>query len=49
VPADTFIAMNLIHGTFGEDGQIQAILEQRGIRYTGAGVETSRVCFRQSC
>jgi len=45
VPADTFIAMNLIHGTFGEDGQIQAILEQRGIRYTGAGVQTSRVAF----
>jgi D-alanine-D-alanine ligase len=37
--------MNLIHGTFGEDGQIQAILEQRGIRYTGAGVQTSRVAF----
>jgi D-alanine-D-alanine ligase len=45
VPADTFIAMNLIHGTFGEDGQIQAILEKRGIRYTGAGVESSRICF----
>ena len=24
VPADVFIAMNTIHGTFGEDGQIQA-------------------------
>ena len=45
VPGDTLIAMNLIHGTFGEDGQIQAILEKRGIRYTGAGVETSRVAF----
>ena len=44
-PSDVLIAMNLIHGTFGEDGQIQAILEQRGIRYTGAGVETSRVAF----
>lgn len=45
VPEDTFIAVNMIHGTFGEDGQLQAILEQRGIRYTGAGVETSRVAF----
>ncbi len=45
VPDDAFIAMNVIHGTFGEDGQIQAILEQRGIRYTGAGVEKSRVAF----
>lgn len=45
VPADTFIAVNMIHGTFGEDGQIQAILEQRGIKYTGAGVEKSRIAF----
>ena len=45
VPGDVFIAMNLIHGTFGEDGQIQAILEQRGIRYTGAGVTSSRIAF----
>jgi D-alanine-D-alanine ligase len=45
VPVDVFIAMNLIHGTFGEDGQIQALLEQRGIRYTGAGVDSSRVAF----
>jgi D-alanine-D-alanine ligase len=45
VPADTLIAMNLIHGTFGEDGQLQALLEARGIRYTGAGVAASRLCF----
>ena len=45
VPKDVFIAVNMIHGTFGEDGQVQAILEQRGIRYTGAGVEKSRVAF----
>lgn len=45
VPEGVFIAMNLIHGTFGEDGQIQAILEDRGIRYTGAGVQSSRIAF----
>lgn len=45
VPEDVLVAMNLIHGTFGEDGQIQAILEERGIPYTGAGVESSRVAF----
>ena len=45
VPDDIFIAVNMIHGTFGEDGQIQAILEQRGIPYTGAGVEKSRIAF----
>jgi len=45
VPSDVLIAMNMIHGTFGEDGQIQALLEQKGVRYTGAGVEKSRVAF----
>jgi len=45
VPADALIAVNMIHGTYGEDGQLQALLEKRGISYTGAGVETSRVAF----
>lgn len=45
VPADVLIAVNMIHGTFGEDGQLQAILEERGIAYTGAGVEKSRIAF----
>ncbi len=45
VPGDVFIAVNMIHGTFGEDGQVQAILEQRGIPYTGAGVGKSRIAF----
>ncbi|MDQ2919304.1 MAG: D-alanine--D-alanine ligase, partial [Verrucomicrobiota bacterium] len=37
-----FIAM---HGTFGEDGQVQQILEDRGVAYTGEGVEESRIAF----
>jgi D-alanine-D-alanine ligase len=45
VPEGALIAMNLIHGTFGEDGQIQALLQQRSIPYTGAGVESSRIAF----
>ncbi len=45
VPADALIAVNMIHGTFGEDGQLQALLEKRGVLYTGAGLETSRVAF----
>lgn len=47
-PNDVLIAMNLIHGTFGEDGQLQALLEARGIRYTGAGVADSRTAFDKS-
>lgn len=45
VPPDVLIAVNMIHGTFGEDGQVQAILEERGIPYTGAGVEKSRIAI----
>ncbi len=45
LPADTGLAFNLIHGTFGEDGELQAWLEQRGIPYTGAGVRSSRTAF----
>ena len=45
VPDDVDIAFNCIHGTFGEDGQIQKILEDRGISYTGDGVEESRIAF----
>jgi D-alanine-D-alanine ligase len=45
VPEGVLIAMNMIHGTFGEDGQLQALLEQKGIRYTGAGVKKSRIAF----
>jgi len=45
VPAGTALAYNMIHGTFGEDGQIQKILQDRGVPYTGEGVEGSRVAF----
>jgi len=45
LPPGTDLAFNIIHGTFGEDGQIQQILEDRGIPYTGEGVEGSRIAF----
>ncbi len=45
LPTDVDLAYNMIHGTFGEDGQIQEILEERGIPYTGEGVTGSRVAF----
>ncbi len=45
LPPGTEIAFNAIHGTFGEDGQIQQILEDRGVAYTGEGVEGSRTAF----
>jgi D-alanine-D-alanine ligase len=45
LPNDTEIAFNVIHGTFGEDGQLQQILEERGVAYTGEGVFESRLAF----
>ena len=37
-----FIAL---HGTFGEDGQLQEILESKGLIYTGSGPKASRLAF----
>ena len=45
LPADTELAFLAIHGTFGEDGQLQRILEERGLAYTGEGVAASELAF----
>jgi D-alanine-D-alanine ligase len=45
LPKDVDLAFITIHGTFGEDGQIQKILERRGIAYTGDGARESEIAF----
>ncbi len=45
IPPGTELVFNLIHGTFGEDGEFQSLMEQRGIPYTGEGSTASRVAF----
>jgi len=45
LPKDVDLAFLTIHGTFGEDGTLQKILEDRGVSYTGEGVEGSRRAF----
>src|SRR4051812_46009165 len=45
LPKDIDLAFLTIHGTFGEDGQIQRILGKRGIPYTGEGVAGSETAF----
>ncbi len=35
------VVLPLLHGTYGEDGAIQGLLEMAGIRYAGAGVLAS--------
>ena len=44
-PTLVFLAL---HGTFGEDGTIQKILEDEGIPYTGSGVKASETAFDKS-
>src|SRR5437588_9322388 len=45
LPEDVDLAFLTIHGTFGEDGTLQKILEDRGVPYTGDGVEESHAAF----
>ena len=45
LPNDVALAFVALHGTFGEDGQVQQILEDQGVAYTGEGVDGSRLAF----
>ena len=45
LPEGIDLAFNMIHGTFGEDGQVQRALEARGVPYTGEGVRGSELAF----
>jgi D-alanine-D-alanine ligase len=47
LPKDVELAFIALHGTFGEDGQVQQILEDRGIPYTGEGVTESELAFNK--
>ncbi|HIG84457.1 MAG TPA: D-alanine--D-alanine ligase [Verrucomicrobia bacterium] len=39
------LVFNVIHGTFGEDGSLQKILNERRVPYTGAGATSSELAF----
>lgn len=45
LPAGTDAVFIALHGEFGEDGQIQSLLEQRGVPYTGSNPAASRLAF----
>lgn len=45
LPEGTDLAYNVIHGTFGEDGQLQDALERLGVPYTGAGTVSSKLAI----
>ncbi|WP_410769018.1 D-alanine--D-alanine ligase [Fontibacillus sp. BL9] len=42
---DIDFALLALHGTYGEDGTIQAALESMGIPYSGSGVLSSGLCM----
>jgi len=41
------VAFIALHGTYGEDGCIQGLLETMGLPYTGSGVMASAVCMHK--
>ena len=42
------IVFPIIHGTFGEDGALQALLEDAGFAFAGCDAASSRLCTRCS-
>jgi D-alanine-D-alanine ligase len=45
LPAKTDVVFLALHGTYGEDGQVQQRLEELGVPYTGCGPDASRIAF----
>lgn len=43
IPAATDVVFPALHGAFGEDGQVQRLLDARGIPYVGSGADASRL------
>ena len=43
--ARRMVVFPAIHGTFGEDGELQSLLDARGIEYAGSGALASRLCM----
>lgn len=45
LPAGVEAVFIALHGTFGEDGSLQAILDRKRVPYTGSDAESSRLAF----
>jgi len=39
------IVFPAMHGTFGEDGQLQKLMEERGVYFVGSGSDASKLCM----
>jgi D-alanine-D-alanine ligase len=42
------VAFIALHGRFGEDGQVQQLLDEANVRYTGSSAAASRLAFSKS-
>ncbi|SVA84921.1 uncharacterized protein METZ01_LOCUS137775, partial [marine metagenome] len=54
LPQNTDVVFLALHGTYGEDGTVQANLDALGVPYTGCGQVVSRLAFdkvaaKQAC
>ena len=45
LPCGTEVVFLALHGTYGEDGTVQAELDKTGVLYTGCDAEASRIGF----
>src|SRR6185369_8260678 len=45
LPVDDPVFLLALHGGEGEDGTVQRMMEERGIRFTGSGSEASAIAF----
>jgi D-alanine-D-alanine ligase len=45
LPAGTNVVFLALHGSYGEDGAVQAQLDRLGVPYTGCDAESSRIAF----
>ena len=48
IPADTDVVFPVLHGTFGEDGQLQKLLEEAGWPFVGSGSKASYLAMVKS-
>ena len=46
--SNKLICFNALHGTFGEDGSIQKILNKKNFKYTHSSISSSKNCFNKS-
>ncbi len=47
IDANRHVVFSTLHGTFGEDGGMQGLLDAKGVHYAGSDAESSRLCMNK--